>query len=462
MNLSRKSKLSIIAVFVLAGGLFAGVYVAQQNQETRSRADFNGDLTGNGRIINDDVTGSVIGDRNNINGDVGGSVYGNDNNIADEVELDVIGNDNIIAGDIGGCLKGDNNIVHGSVGGSVVGTRNIITGSKGSGPCPTTSSSPTPTVRPSQTVSPTSGPTVTPTTALGRCNDNIDNDQNGFKDGADSTCHTDGNPNNPNSYDRNRNGERSGGGTCADSIDNNNNNLTDGADPLCHTDSNPNNPGSYDPKRNETGSSPTVSPTLTPTPTVSPTLAISPTPTTSVSGTKLSFDLLLHGIGKGGDNANPNGTGNSNPLHPQRDFEVIVANSQNQTVQTKQGTISFDTSSGSFKGTVTLDDSVQTGAYTVKVKTDQFLRTLIAGIQTVTKNQTTPMPVTALINGEINGDNAINILDYNILIGCYSDLLPAPSCTPANKLLADLDDDGNVNQFDYNLFLRELTNRAGQ
>ncbi len=55
----------------------------------------------------------------------------------------------------------------------------------------------------------------------------------------------------------------------------------------------------------------------------------------------------------------------------------------------------------------------------------------------------------------------MNILDYNLLIGCYSDLLPASHCPAAIKPLADLNDDGNVNQFDYNIILKAFLNRAG-
>jgi hypothetical protein len=56
----------------------------------------------------------------------------------------------------------------------------------------------------------------------------------------------------------------------------------------------------------------------------------------------------------------------------------------------------------------------------------------------------------------------INILDYNILMGCYSDLSPAINCPAGEEKRADITDDGAVNQFDYNLFLRELINRGGQ
>lgn len=59
-------------------------------------------------------------------------------------------------------------------------------------------------------------------------------------------------------------------------------------------------------------------------------------------------------------------------------------------------------------------------------------------------------------SGDINGDNKIDILDYNILLGCYSDMLPPISCNSTNKLRADLNNDGKVNQYDYNIFIRTL------
>ncbi len=63
----------------------------------------------------------------------------------------------------------------------------------------------------------------------------------------------------------------------------------------------------------------------------------------------------------------------------------------------------------------------------------------------------------------MNNDNKIDALDYNMLTDCYSDSAPASNCTDTlKKLAADITDDGNVNLFDYNLFLRELTNRRGE
>lgn len=212
-------------------------------------------------------------------------------------------------------------------------------------------------------------------------------------------------------------------------------------------------------------SSPTVTPTRTPTPTPlitnTPTPTKTPTPTPTPAVTKVSLSLLLHGIGKGGDSANPGGTGNTSPTRTQRTVTLEVSNQQNQLVLTKQGTVVYNNTPGNFIGTIDLGTTLPGGAYTMRIKTNQYLKSLIPGIQTLTAGQTLNLPVTTLITGDINNDNVINIVDYNILLGCYSDLLPATNCTTGNKALADINDDGSVNAFDYNLFLRELTNVQG-
>lgn len=206
----------------------------------------------------------------------------------------------------------------------------------------------------------------------------------------------------------------------------------------------------------------TLTPTNTPIPTSVPTSTPAPTNTPVPGATKFSLNLLLHGLGKGGDSVNPNGSGNFNLVHPQRDATIEVYDSQNQLVMTKQGTVNFDNGAGAFKGVVDMGTALANGVYIIKIKLPQYLRTNVPGIQTIVAGSTNSIPQTTLITGDINGDNTINILDYNILMGCYSDFLPPVSCSAANEVLADLTDDGFVNQFDYNLFLRELTSRGGQ
>jgi hypothetical protein len=435
MNLSKlrrlplKTQMPVIAGVVLVFGLFAIVMGVQQQQDIRSRASGNctttygsnpayGNIYENDCTINGDFQGNLLGSRVTITGSMTGNIdnpQSQGNLIMKNFTGNIVGSGNEVCGNMLGNLTGNNNIIHGTFFGNNTGTGNIINSTAACGVVRITPTQPPPTQVP------TIPPTATPTTI-------------------------------PN-------------GTCADGIDNNQNELIDSGDPICHTDGNRDNPNSYDPKRNEVY--PSVSPTRPPTIIPSPTLPVAtstPVPTVTVApgNTAVSLNLLLHGIGKGGDSANPNSGGNPSPRRTQRNVTVEVYNSQNQLILTKQGNVSFGAANGNFTGQVDLGTTIATGVYSVKVKTTQFLNTLVPGIQSLTQGTVNQLPATVLVNGDIDGNNTLNILDYNILMGCYSDFLPAPSCSTTNKPLADLDDDGDVNQYDYNLFLREITNRAGQ
>jgi hypothetical protein len=95
----------------------------------------------------------------------------------------------------------------------------------------------------------------------GSCGDGVDNDSDSLIDYFDPDCHTDGNAANFNSFDRNRTEQYNnrgysssysyGYGTCSDSMDNDGDGLIDASDPDCHTDGNANNANSYDRNRTE-------------------------------------------------------------------------------------------------------------------------------------------------------------------------------------------------------------------
>lgn len=372
-----------------------------------------------------------------------------------------------------------------------------------------------------------------------RCNDGLDNDNNGYKDKDDSTCHTDGNPKNPNSYDPIKDGERGGGDTCADSKDNNGDGTIDGGDPVCHTDGNPQNPKSYDPNLPEISTttsmvcSPTkvsLSSTETPitvtlknasnaplsgkliswttsdthvvfSPSTSQTNAsgsasvgisipanhpntlnatitakFAGTPTNSQASctieanyspesTSINLNVLLDGIGSRGDNTNPTDSAlsNKNPKHPTIGADIQVFSLDNQLIAAGVGSITYSSASGSYKGDIPVQMGFPSGKYTIKVKADTYLRKLAAGIQTVTVGQQNTITSVALVAGDVNNDNKLNILDYNSILDCYSDLTEAPNCAAEEKQVkSDINDDSYVNQIDYNLFLREISTQPGQ
>lgn len=185
-----------------------------------------------------------------------------------------------------------------------------------------------------------------------------------------------------------------------------------------------------------------------------------PTPTL-VATTNLTVTAGLHGIGKGGDNTNPSSAGNMNPLTPQRQMTLKIFNDQLQQVAVGTGTVSYSPSAGTYSGTIPINSALD-GSYIIKANSDFFLTAQVPGVHSLRAGQTLSLPKVSLINGDSNNDNRLDILDHNMLLGCFSDLQSAKFCTPSLKKSTDFTDDGNVNAFDYNLFLRELSVINGQ
>lgn len=181
------------------------------------------------------------------------------------------------------------------------------------------------------------------------------------------------------------------------------------------------------------------------------------------SDTTLSLNVYLHGIGNAGDNANltSSSLSNKNPLHTSRSATVYINDTKNTQVKQADSTIVYDPASGSYKGSFTLGSSFPSGKYTVKVAVDHYLHRLIPGLITLSPDKNNIIPTVSLISGDTNSDNRLDILDYNTIIDCYSDYQAPISCYDSKKEATDLTDDGNVNQFDNNLFIRELSVQFG-
>jgi hypothetical protein len=220
---------------------------------------------------------------------------------------------------------------------------------------------------------------------------------------------------------------------------------------------------------------PTPRPTATPTPrpTATP-VPPSPTSTPTPNDLKVTIALLLHGIGASGDSANPNPVpcqtvprnpatclSNQNPLRGTRSVNLQILDQSGTEVMMKSGSVTYNTANGDFEGSVDLGD-IPAGSYNMKVWSTNYLHQSLPGIKVITANQTQlQLPATTLVTGDTNNDNTLNILDYNLIADCYSDFLPAVACDPAKKVLADLTDDGSVNQSDLNLFLRDFSVQHG-
>lgn len=216
---------------------------------------------------------------------------------------------------------------------------------------------------------------------------------------------------------------------------------------------------------------PTPTPTYipTPTPTYKPTAYPTQYPTAYPTQGLTSFTLTAfqHGIGNSGDNSNPSGSSLSNkdPKHKTVAAELQLFDVNNKMIGEGTGQVVYNEKDGNYSGVISITpNQFTTGKYTLKVKTDRHLRRLMPGIQTIVAGQhNDTLPAITLVAGDIDNNNALNILDYNALLDCYSDLATASNCEqPGKKEASDINDDGPVNQIDYNLFLREIATQPGE
>ncbi|MDP3940896.1 MAG: hypothetical protein Q8Q49_01160, partial [bacterium] len=118
-----------------------------------------------------------------------------------------------------------------------------------------------------------------------------------------------------------------------------------------------------------------------------------------------------------------------------------------------------------FSGEVFIDTIATSGAYSIKLKTPRYLSKRSPGFITITDpdlQETFSLLQTTLVVGDSNDDNSLDILDYNMLIDCFSISAPPKFCSDLSKKLAtDLNDDGSIDGVDVNLFVRNVTTQTG-
>ncbi|HSW89160.1 MAG TPA: dockerin type I domain-containing protein [Candidatus Saccharimonadales bacterium] len=219
--------------------------------------------------------------------------------------------------------------------------------------------------------------------------------------------------------------------------------------------------------------SPTVISTITPTPTQSlvstitqavtptlqPTLTSIPTPTLTLSPTNPALNVVFSLVGID--------TRTASPLHVEKPISILVYNSTDDIanaatvpLQTIQGTVTFDAPSASFVNPTLTLSTIDSGQYQLFVKIPGYIKKQITidgnAVVALTSGTATQIPTTKLLAGDIDGNNIVDIADYNGLLRCYGLHIANPSPACANPQAADLNDDGIVDASDYNIFLYSL------
>lgn len=204
--------------------------------------------------------------------------------------------------------------------------------------------------------------------------------------------------------------------------------------------------GSYDDSSQSPTNSPTISPTTSPSVTPQPTAQITPSPTITQSPNEvtLSLSIKIPGIGPGG---------NLKPLSLTRAVVISIFNTQNQQVKQVSAPLNFD--GNNFTGTIDAG-AIPTGTYYIKLKTSNTLQKLVEPqLNYLKQGTTTTIPNQIMIPGDLNDDNQLNIMDYNMFLSCIQNT----GCQ--DETAADLNDDGKIDIIDYNLLLSGFAQLIG-
>ena len=194
-------------------------------------------------------------------------------------------------------------------------------------------------------------------------------------------------------------------------------------------------------------------PTTSPTsgqPTVEPTKKNSKEPTATPPNVALdmqvSVKVAFNGVGR---------TGNSSPKHLSRKVTVLVYGANDEPVTTGTGFVSYD-GQEYFTGVIRLG-KLSEGAYFIKVVGDFTLQSLIEPeFQMLLDGRVNELPPVMLRQGDLTGDNVLNIEDFNIALKCYQ----IARCEGGRTI--DFNDDGNADVQDYNILLNTFKEFQGR
>lgn len=154
----------------------------------------------------------------------------------------------------------------------------------------------------------------------------------------------------------------------------------------------------------------------------------------------IAVQVKINGIGQGGNTA---------PKHLTRRVRALVYGTGTDAVTTGTGYLTYD-GHNYFTGTIHLGKLSQ-GAYFIKLVSDNTLQVLAKPeFQNLIINRINQIQPITLYLGDMNGDNILNIDDYNLVLPCFQD----KNCQTASTI--DFNDDGKTDVKDYNLFLQSF------
>lgn len=174
-----------------------------------------------------------------------------------------------------------------------------------------------------------------------------------------------------------------------------------------------------------------LTPTNTPIPTLPP--DYSPNPLDM----QLFVSAKVVGIGQGG---------NTNPRHLTRRVTVEIYDMDNKIVTSGWGYLVYD-KINLFRGVIHMGP-VEEGKYYIKVLSEKMLQSIVRPtFQELKNNRLNILPEVTMLQGDIDSNNKIDIVDYNTALSCFQN----KKCE--DYKLIDFNDNDTANVVDYNILL---------
>jgi Cysteine-rich secretory protein family len=154
----------------------------------------------------------------------------------------------------------------------------------------------------------------------------------------------------------------------------------------------------------------------------------------------ISVSVKINGIGL---------DGNPHPLHLTRKITAYVYGTETTPITSGTGYLNYD-GTNYFTGVIHLG-KLRQGPYFIKLVGDNTLQVLAKPeFQMLLINHVNQIPTVTLYQGDMNGDNVLDINDYNLILPCFQN----KTCDTASSI--DFNDDGKTDVTDYNLLLQSF------
>ncbi len=183
------------------------------------------------------------------------------------------------------------------------------------------------------------------------------------------------------------------------------------------------------------------------------------TDSSQVIGTKISLAVALQGVGL---------QGNVSPLTDSRLILVCIYEGDKdiggdfdctRSKVSKKGIVNYDVPSQAFTSSqFDLGIELPIGEYGVVISTNRYLRKNFGKLVVVSPTLIYALPKQQLLVGDVNSDNSIDVKDEDIIKECFTNV-PTTRCQGFSQI-SDLDDNGIVDEVDYNLLIRNFNKKG--